>query len=86
MAVSYVTGYVANLLTLDSSLTPADISSTIKSKALTGVLTGIREFTNIYQCHMKLIPLDSGRNNQCLAQQRLLLKIVCSWWGSDDGL
>lgn len=43
MATPHVSGYVAYLLTLDSSLTPAAIDSTIKSKALKGVLSDIRE-------------------------------------------
>jgi len=83
MAASHVLGYAAYLLSIDSTLNPAAVASTIKSNALQNVLSGIREFANIYQCRMKLIiSLNSGRNHQCLAQQRPLLKIVCSWWGS----
>ena len=44
MATPHVAGYAAYLLTLDSSLTPAAIDSTIKSKALKNVLSDIREF------------------------------------------
>jgi len=43
MATPHVSGYAAYLLGLDSSLTPSSVTSTIKSKALTGVLTGIRK-------------------------------------------
>lgn len=45
MAAPHVSGYAAYLLTLDSSLTPAGVEATIKSKALKGVLTGVRKFT-----------------------------------------
>ena len=44
MATPHVAGYAAYLLGLDSSLTPASVDSTIKSKALTSVLTGIRKY------------------------------------------
>jgi len=44
MASPHVAGYAAYLLTLDSSLTPAAVDSTIKSKALKSVLSDIREF------------------------------------------
>jgi len=47
MATPHVAGYAAYLLTLDSSLTPAAIDSTIKSKSLKGILTNIRKFTNL---------------------------------------
>jgi len=43
MATPHVAGFAAYLLGLDSSLTPASVDSTMKSKALTGVLTGIRK-------------------------------------------
>jgi len=46
MATPHVAGYVAYLLTLDSSLTPAAVDSTIKSKALKNVLSDIRKFTS----------------------------------------
>lgn len=46
LATPYVAGYAAYLLTLDSSLTPAAVDSTIKSKALKNVLSGVRKFTN----------------------------------------
>jgi len=46
MAAPHVAGYVAYLLTLDSSLTPATIESTIKSKALKGAIADIRKFTD----------------------------------------
>ena len=44
MATPHVAGFAAYLLGLDSSLTPSSISSTIKSKALRGVLSGIRKY------------------------------------------
>jgi len=50
MAAPRVSGYVAYLLSLDSSLTPA-VDSTIKSKVLKGVLTGIRMYTNFSVSH-----------------------------------
>jgi len=46
LATPFVAGYAAYLLTLDSSLTPATVDSTIKSKALKNVLSGVREFTD----------------------------------------
>ena len=44
MATPHVAGFAAYLLGLDSSLTPSSIASTIKSKALRGVLSGIRMY------------------------------------------
>ena len=46
MATPHVSGYVAYLLTLDSSLTPDTVASTIKSQSLKNVLSGIRRFIN----------------------------------------
>ena len=46
MAAPHVSGYAAYLLTLDSSLTPATIDSTIKLNSLKNVLSGIRKFSN----------------------------------------
>ena len=46
MATPHVAGYAAYLLTLDSSLTPAAVDSTIKSNSLKNVLSGIRTFSN----------------------------------------
>ena len=46
MATPHVSGYAACLLTLDSSLTPATIDSTIKLNSLKNVLSGIRKFSN----------------------------------------
>jgi len=46
MATPHVSGYAAYLLTLDSSLTPSTIDSTIKSKSLKDVLSNIRKFSN----------------------------------------
>jgi subtilisin family serine protease len=43
MAAPHVAGYAAYLLTLDSSLTPDAVRSTINSNALTNVLSGIRK-------------------------------------------
>ena len=45
-ATPHVAGYIAYLLTLDSSLTPDTVDSTIKSNALKGVLGGLRKSTN----------------------------------------
>ena len=46
MAAPHVAGYAAYLLTLDSSLTPATVDSTIKSNALKDVLSQIRKSAN----------------------------------------
>ena len=46
MSTPHVAGYAAVLLTLDSSLTPAAIDATIKSKALKNTLSDIRKFTD----------------------------------------
>jgi hypothetical protein len=46
MAAPHVAGFAAYLLTLDSSLTPSSVSSTIMSQALYNVLSGIRKFTD----------------------------------------
>ena len=45
MATPHVSGYVAVLLTLDSSLTPAAVDATIKSGSLKNVLSDIRKFS-----------------------------------------
>ena len=42
-ATPHVAGYAAYLLTLDSSLTPDAVRSTIDSQALKNVLSGIRK-------------------------------------------
>lgn len=44
MATSYVAGFVAYLLSLDSTLTPARMVKMIDGKALKDVLGGVREF------------------------------------------
>ena len=44
MATPHVAGLVAYLLGLDSSLSPANVDTTIKSQALDNVLTGVREY------------------------------------------
>jgi len=44
MATPHVSGYVAYLLGLDSSLTPATIQSVIRLRSLKNVLTGIRKY------------------------------------------
>ncbi|KAF9641933.1 subtilisin-like protein [Thelephora ganbajun] len=41
MATPHVSGFSAYLLGLDSTLTPASVKSTIQSKALNGVLSGV---------------------------------------------
>jgi subtilisin family serine protease len=69
MAAPHVAGYAAYLLTLDSSLTPATVASTIKSQSLKDVLSGICESINsstfdTYQHHTRLtLPLNSRRNH-----------------------
>lgn len=49
MATPHVSGFAAYLLSMDSSLTAANVASSISNKALSGALGGIREFT--YSCH-----------------------------------
>jgi subtilisin family serine protease len=49
MATPHVAGYAAYLLGLDSTLSPDDIASSIDSGALSGALSGIREF--FYSCY-----------------------------------
>ena len=46
MAAPHVAGYAAYLLTLDSSLTPETVDSTIKSNALKDVLSQVRKSDN----------------------------------------
>jgi len=46
MAAPHVAGYAAYLLTLDSSLTPATVDSTIKSNSLKNALGNIRKSAN----------------------------------------
>ena len=46
MATPHVAGLAAYLLTLDSSLTPSSVSTTIISQSLVNVLSGIRKFIN----------------------------------------
>ena len=46
MATPHVAGYAAYLLTLDSSLTPDTVDSTIKSGSLNGVLSSVRKSAN----------------------------------------
>jgi len=70
MATPHVAGYAAYLLTMDSSLTPACIDSTIKSQSLKGVLSGIREFINgstFISVTRNSSFLHSGRNHQRFA-------------------
>jgi len=78
MATSYVAGYVAYLLTLDSSLTPAIVDSVIKAQSLKNILSGIRKFTDgstFISVTRNSSFLHSGWNYQRFAQQRSL-KIV----------
>jgi cerevisin len=44
MSTPHVAGLVAYLLGLDSTLSPAEVETTIKARALTNVLTGVREY------------------------------------------
>jgi len=76
MAAPHVAGYVAYLLTLDSSLTPAAVDSTIKLKALKNALTDIRKFAGLWGYMILTAPLNSCRNNQRSALQRPLKRIL----------
>jgi len=51
MATSYVAGFGAYLLSMDSTLTPTQIAKIIDEKALKDVLGGIREFF-FASCHV----------------------------------
>lgn len=44
MSTPHVSGLVAYLLSLDTSLSPAQVQTTIKKTALAGVLSGVREY------------------------------------------
>ena len=44
MATPHVSGLVAYLLGLDSSLSPAEVEATIKNQALNNVISGVREY------------------------------------------
>ena len=44
VATSHVAGFAAYLLSLDSTLTPAQIAKIIDEKSLKGVLGGVRKF------------------------------------------
>ena len=44
MATPHVSGLVAYLFGLDSSLSPSEVDTTIKSQALSNVLSGVREY------------------------------------------
>ena len=73
MATPHVAGFAAYLLGLDSSLTPASVDSTIKSKALAGVLTGIRKYNDVFYVGTAvLIVFTSLRHRQPPPQQRPL--------------
>lgn len=78
MATPHVAGYAAYLLTLDSSLTPATVDSTIKSQSLKNVLSGIRKFTNpptsIGVTRLTIL-LNSLRDHQRFGQQRPLKNV-----------
>lgn len=44
MATPHVSGLVAYLLGLDSTLSPAQVETTIKNQALNNVISGVREY------------------------------------------
>jgi len=75
MATLHVAGYVASLLTIDSSLTPAAVDSTIKSRSLKDALSEIRGLTN-GSTFINVIQnpsfLHSGRDHQWFAIRRSL--------------
>ena len=72
MATPHVAGYAAYLLGLDSSLTPASVDTAIKSKALNGVLTGIRKHCVHCAGTALLTTFSSLRHRQPPPQQRSL--------------
>jgi len=72
MATPHVAGFAAYLLGLDSSLTPASIDSTIKSNALTGVLSGIRKYGILCVGTTLSTTFASIRHHQQPPQQRPL--------------
>ena len=72
MATPHVAGYAAYLLGLDSSLTPASVDSTMKSNALTDILTDIRKYCILCVGTTLLKILSSLRHRQPPPQQRTL--------------
>lgn len=44
MATPHVSGLVAYLYGLDSTLSPDEVETTIKAQALKGVISGVREY------------------------------------------
>ena len=72
MATPHVSGYVAYLLGMDSSLTPSSIASILKSRALPDVLSGIREYCVLCFGAASLTVLPSPRHPKPPPQQRLL--------------
>ena len=72
MATPHVAGFAAYLLGLDSSLTPASVDSTIKSKALTGVLSGVRKYRVLCVGTTLLTTFASLRHHRQPPQQRPL--------------
>jgi len=69
MATPHVAGFAAYLLGLDSSLTPDSVDSTIKSNALTGVLTDIRKCSLLCVRTELLTTFSSVRHQQQPPQQ-----------------
>ena len=72
MAAPHVAGFAAYLLGLDSSLTPSSVDFTIKSHALNGVLTDVREYRLPRVGTTLLTILSSVRHRQPPPQQRYL--------------
>ena len=70
MATPHVAGFSAYLLGLDSSLTPSSIASTIKLKALSGVLSGIRKYCTPAFAQRNLTIISSLWHHQQPPQQR----------------
>ena len=53
MATPHVAGLVAYLLGLDSTLSPAEVETTLKNQALSNVLTGVRECHPNTRCPLR---------------------------------
>lgn len=71
MATPHVSGLVAYLLGLDSSLSPTDVEKTIKSKAVNGAITGVRKYRSTRLSASLALPIS--RLISLLQLQELLI-------------
>ena len=71
MATPHVAGLVAYLLGLDSSLSPAEVENTIKSKAISDAISGVREYH--FTCPLVSLALQALRLTPLFQLQELLI-------------